>query len=103
MTRTKKTEKAEPKQAEIISLASLRARREAKRAGMLATAYVLTGGDAGANDIVLCALKDGGYTLALVESRSERGGHHLHPTRRGDEITGVYGRVVMVEVTDVSD
>ncbi len=42
-------------------------------------------------------------TLALVESRSERGGHHLHPTRRGDEITGVYGRVVMVEVTDVSD
>ncbi len=53
MARTKKTEKAEPKQAEIISLASLRAQREAKRAGMLATAYVLTEGDALANDIVL--------------------------------------------------
>jgi hypothetical protein len=103
MARTKKTEKAEPKQAEIISLASLRARREAKRADISATTYVLTGGDAGAKDIVLCALKDGGYTLAFVESRGERGTYMLYSNRPAGEITGVYGRVVMVEVTDVRD
>ncbi len=98
MARTKKTEKAEPKQAEIISMASLRARRDAKRADYQVTTYVLSGESMKAGDIALCGLKDGGFTLASIESTTERGTYILHNNDRTGEITGVYGRVVMAEV-----
>ncbi len=41
--------------------------------------------------------------MAFVESRAESGTYMLHSNRPAGEITGVYGRVVMVEVTDVRD
>ncbi len=98
MARTKRTEKAEPKQAEIISMASLRAKREAKRADVRVTTYVLTCDEVSASDIVLCGTKDGGYVLACVESRGASGGYTLNSDRPTEEITGIFGRVVMAEV-----
>jgi hypothetical protein len=95
----RKTEQAKPKQAEIISLASLRAKREAKRADSRVTAYVVTNEKANVDDIVLCGTIDGEYVLAHVATLTERG-YTLNSNRPTGEITGVYGRVVMVEVTD---
>jgi hypothetical protein len=100
MARTKKTEKAEPKQAEIVSLASLREKREAKRADSRVTAYVVTNEKANVDDIVLCGTIDGEYVLAHVATLTERGGYTLNSNRPRGELTGVYGRVVMVEVMD---
>ncbi len=98
MARTKKTEKAAPKGAEIISLASLRAKRDAKRADVRVTTYVLTGEGVNAGDIVLCLLKDNTHALASVESKDEdTGKYHLHRGNRSGEVAGVIGRVVTVE------
>ncbi len=100
MARTKKTEKAEPKQAEIISLASLRAKRDAKHADLLLTTYVVMGEGSVAGDVVLCSLTDGGFTFATVEARGENGDYRICRSDRADEIIGVCGRVVRVEVID---
>jgi hypothetical protein len=67
MARTKKTEKAVPKMGEIISFASLRARRDAKRADAFGTFGISWDEETAVGDVVLIAMKDGSYTLDMIK------------------------------------
>jgi hypothetical protein len=63
---------AKPKtqQAEIVSFAGLKAKRDERRANFVCTLYTFDHRDEPikAEDIVLCRLKDGGFRLAYVQS-----------------------------------
>jgi hypothetical protein len=95
MTMKKASPKPKPPQGELISFAALKAERDIKRAPYVLTAYALDHNDSiKAGDIVLCALKGGGHTLAYANSdESEGGTMQVLANNRGD-IKNVVGRVV---------
>ncbi len=70
MPRTKRTEKAMPKMGEVISFASLKAARDAKRADVFCSVGVLTA-EIRKGDVVLCKLYDGGDCFAICYDVSD--------------------------------
>jgi hypothetical protein len=98
MARTKRIEKAEPKQAEIISFASLKARRDAKRADVFLSVGIIDG-DLAPHQICLCRMKDGTYTLAYIESASGDDAWNALSACVAD-IEEVCGRVVSVQLQE---
>jgi hypothetical protein len=98
MARTKRIEKAEPKQAEIISFASLKAARDAKRADIFLTVGMIDG-DPEPHQVCLCRMKNGTYTLAYVESASGDGTWTVLSARVAD-MEEVCGRVVSVQLQE---
>jgi hypothetical protein len=98
MARTKRIEKAVPKQAEIISFASLRARREAKLADVFCSVAIIEG-DIRVGSLTLCRLKDGTHTIGFIQSGDEEDGWHALCDRI-DEVDAVCGRVVSVQLQE---
>jgi hypothetical protein len=82
-------------QAEIVQFADLKARREARSADVLAALHVAAG-DVRKGDVVLCALKRGGYALAVAVSDAEDGMCDIRQPPQGDAVR-VVGRVVLVD------
>jgi len=92
MPRTKKTEKAVPKMGEIVSIVTLRAQHDAKRADDFFLIGIITNEPA-AGEISVCRLKDGTYMLAYVEYVGPDGMWYVRGNRAA-EVEAVGGRVV---------
>jgi pimeloyl-CoA synthetase len=95
MARTRKTEKAVPKQAEIISINTLRAQRDAGRANRFLTIGIVEH-EPMVGEISVCRMTDGTYMLAYVEAEAD--GLWYVRSRRAAEVEAVGGRVVFVDV-----
>ncbi len=82
--------------AEVISISTLRARRDAKRADTFATIGVIDG-EIRPGDVVLVVMEDGSYGLDCVKGKASDGTWYVHSNRYAG-VSGVVGRVVTTRV-----
>ncbi len=100
MARTKRIEKAAPKQAEIVSFAALKARRDAGRADVFFTVGIIEG-EVAPGEVCVLVMRDGTHALGYVDFGDEdQASWHVLNKCSADAV-GVCGRVVLCDITEV--
>jgi len=86
--------------AEIISFAQLKGRRDAARADLIASAYVISGEPLRPGDMVLCETESGAHSFGMIkaESEDEPGSFFFYPHPDFANMKGIVGKVVLVNV-----
>lgn len=81
-------------QAQIISINSIKAKREAAKADFHCAVFIIEGTPS-QGDIVLCELNDGTLALGWIAAIAKENGYVVQSPRNG-EIKSVIGRAVHV-------